>query len=458
MRFEFILNTYLREFVENSINDWVNFIKSFTTPKYEQEELWKLSEYPMIIIHIHMNKSGKKKDPKKKDPKKKESPKKKNEEEEEVGDPTKDPMDFKPALGEVSEFFTKAFAKLIESVNKVSILEHGLMPFLQTNEQPNFELTEEFPWFQDALHQVTEMIEENIKGPMELLEKYKKYEYILVTKKQKKISDLFEGGIEEELSEPESKPQSPSKEDEQKRKKKKDEKEAPPPVQIDPVLPDLRKGKASIKKLREEIEHYHQAYFEIMNLSNDVVDFPIFRIMCGKIKKELGAQADKLKQSILEAISNYCVSAVDQINKTYDEMNKHIGDDPKNEKELVEIRDFIKYAPERVKMLEDHLSDVNKHLKILEDYSYPYDDKENHKYYWTKNWPLEISSSITDGSYQIQNKEIIFMQKLDHDKEAFQKSIKQFQEQFEKIKTFSDLKVAKEYSNDAFTLNDSLNK
>jgi hypothetical protein len=39
-RFEYILNTYLREFVKVSIDDWVGFIRSFTSPKYEQGELW----------------------------------------------------------------------------------------------------------------------------------------------------------------------------------------------------------------------------------------------------------------------------------------------------------------------------------------------------------------------------------------------------------------------------------
>ena len=34
-RFEYILNTYLREFVRLSITDWVEFIKSFTVPKYD---------------------------------------------------------------------------------------------------------------------------------------------------------------------------------------------------------------------------------------------------------------------------------------------------------------------------------------------------------------------------------------------------------------------------------------
>ena len=35
VRFELILNSFLREFVHTSINDWVAFIKTFTKPKYE---------------------------------------------------------------------------------------------------------------------------------------------------------------------------------------------------------------------------------------------------------------------------------------------------------------------------------------------------------------------------------------------------------------------------------------
>lgn len=41
-RFEYILNTYLREFVRLSINDWVDFIRSFTVPLYDKGELWKV--------------------------------------------------------------------------------------------------------------------------------------------------------------------------------------------------------------------------------------------------------------------------------------------------------------------------------------------------------------------------------------------------------------------------------
>lgn len=55
-RFEFIMNTYLREFVRISVEDWVAFIKAFTLPKYENHELWKVQTTPLIIVHLSFKK------------------------------------------------------------------------------------------------------------------------------------------------------------------------------------------------------------------------------------------------------------------------------------------------------------------------------------------------------------------------------------------------------------------
>jgi hypothetical protein len=95
-RFEYILNTYLREFVQISINDWVNFIKQFTNPNLSNDELWKVSETPFITIHL----SVKKKDKNKKDKKKKKEQQAEGEdgaaEESEEGD--KNRVVYKPAI------------------------------------------------------------------------------------------------------------------------------------------------------------------------------------------------------------------------------------------------------------------------------------------------------------------------------------------------------------------------
>lgn len=60
-RFELLLHTYLREFVKQSIDDWVEFIRSFTKPHYEGGELWKLSNDQMIVIHLSIHSKRKKK-------------------------------------------------------------------------------------------------------------------------------------------------------------------------------------------------------------------------------------------------------------------------------------------------------------------------------------------------------------------------------------------------------------
>lgn len=72
-----------------------------------------------------------------------------------------------------------------------------------------------------------------------------------------------------------------------------------------------------------------------MNLSNDIVDFPLFRVMAQNMKNNLGHQAEKIKEKLLEGVYKYCQKSVEHINKTYEDMNKQIMTDPKDERELV---------------------------------------------------------------------------------------------------------------------------
>jgi hypothetical protein len=55
-RFDYILNTYLREFVKISIYDYVNFIKDFTNPNLNNDELWRVNDVPYVIIHLGVQK------------------------------------------------------------------------------------------------------------------------------------------------------------------------------------------------------------------------------------------------------------------------------------------------------------------------------------------------------------------------------------------------------------------
>jgi hypothetical protein len=84
------------------------------------------------------------------------------------------------------------------------------------------------------------MFVDNTIGPQELLERYKQYEYILSVDKKALHKELF-GGEE----------------------------------------------KAPLELLREKVALYDKCCFEIRNLSNDVEDFTLFRVMAASIKTNL---------------------------------------------------------------------------------------------------------------------------------------------------------------------------
>jgi len=83
---------------------------------------------------------------------------------------------------------------IISSTNNVNNLESDLMPFLQKEGKANFLIDKNFPWISDALTKLNTMIDQNLRGPEQLLADFKKYEYILNVDKRALVEDLFKGG------------------------------------------------------------------------------------------------------------------------------------------------------------------------------------------------------------------------------------------------------------------------
>lgn len=188
-RFEYILNTYLREFVHLSIQDWVDFIRHFTNPNLNNDELWKVNDSPCIVIHFSIKRPEKKKG---KDKKKADEKNKKDGDaaaqangngEDGQGQPDDDDdrkkIIYKPSIEECKDFVLHSMDMIIESTNKVNSLESDLMPFLEKEQKANFKIDQHFAWIQDAIKNLDKLIGENLAGPNELLERYKKFEYVL---------------------------------------------------------------------------------------------------------------------------------------------------------------------------------------------------------------------------------------------------------------------------------------
>lgn len=276
----------------------------------------------MIVIHLNFKT---KEDDKKK---KKATKKKEGEAGPQESDGESNTINFFPNLEKVESFFNNALKMIVDSTNKVSNLEDDLMPFLKKDKLPNFAITEEFPWVIEAKERIQKMFDDNKVGPLQLLDTYKQFEYILNVDRKQLVKDLF------------------------------------------------GETKAPLKEIKQKIQEYENAYNQIQNLSNDVVDFPLFRVMAGKMKEQLSHQAAKIKEKLLENVYNYCKKTVDKIFNGYDNMNKTIMTEPTNERELVATRDFIKDTPNKVEQLSQELNEVYRHYCMLDDFSYKYADSD----------------------------------------------------------------------------------
>ena len=157
----------------------------------------------MLIIHLSMKKKEKKKDTKKKTDKKaaKEEESEGAAEGEDEND-DKNRVVFKPSLAECKTFVLSSMDMIIKSTNIVNDLESDLMPFLQKQGKSNFKIDSEFPWIKEASSRMQQLIEENIGGPNELLESYKRYEYILNVDKKVMIDELFKSGEKKDTKVP----------------------------------------------------------------------------------------------------------------------------------------------------------------------------------------------------------------------------------------------------------------
>jgi hypothetical protein len=187
---------------------------------------------------------------------------------------------------------------IITATNHINDLECDLMPFLQKIGYPNFKIDHSFPWIKDATTKLKELFTDNIGEPEELLERYQKYDYVINVDKKTLIDDLFHRG-------------------------------------------ENKNEKAPLEEIREKIAFFDTTHYEIMTLSEDEVNYKLFRISAKKMKNELGERALKWKNLILETTYNYCNDTTNELKKLYFDMQSKISHDPINERELIDTKDFI---------------------------------------------------------------------------------------------------------------------
>lgn len=131
-RIDFMFNTYMRENVlRRSVELWCEFVRGFVEPKGER--IWRINDYPMLILNLEVNLNFKKK--KEKTTKHhKQSTTQQLEEDEQA-------IKYEPSEQQVLSMMMRPLEWLVDSVNSFYRLEKDLVPLVDIEKGRAYEIS-----------------------------------------------------------------------------------------------------------------------------------------------------------------------------------------------------------------------------------------------------------------------------------------------------------------------------
>jgi len=190
--------------------------------KIGKNELWKMSPVPLLIINLKVNttlvpKVQKKDKAHKEEEKAKEAEKEKNKAKDEKGkekskegdqeekegekeaqkekekekEPKVEYFYYSPSEKEIIEVLQRPFDLLVETTNSIMNLEKDLVLMGETKKGPAYPISKELPIILKKRQEIDEYVKKGFEEPNEILEKFKKYEFIVEMREKDLIKQVL---------------------------------------------------------------------------------------------------------------------------------------------------------------------------------------------------------------------------------------------------------------------------
>ena len=362
----------------------------------------------MIHIKFRKRRKDKKKDKDKKKKEEKEKEKEEDKDKEEESDDDGELIYFSPSYDKVIKGLSKPIEWLVELVNTINKLEPDLIPFLYLPKTISYPLTMKEDFIQKALEKIKEYADIGFREPIEIIEKFRKFEYLFERPAKDTPKTLFS------------------------------------------------EGKPSAQKIRESLKVFDDAMRAISAVCINEKNTHFFQVRTEHIKENLMNKANEIFTAILKKTCDLCIEMVDTIQKGYNSMVEKLSIDPKDEKELVMLKDEIQFHEKKIEEYEDQVRQVTEYLEILEDNRYEYKDSDWANFWNLKLMPPEIRTIVVESQRRANTQEARFMERLEQEKEKFLKELAIFEEEFITISKFNVYKNVARNTQEVHVLKEKL--
>ncbi|CAD8087288.1 unnamed protein product [Paramecium sonneborni] len=380
--------------VEMNIQKWVNHIKSFT------EESEQLSKESFIQINIAIQQLIRKKTVLHK--------------QSTFGEERY--LIFEPTRQQIIAALVNPIQLIKETIQQVNKVENDIMPLLDLRQTQSVDMELIYHQFDSAIEQIVSFIDISFKKPNLILDQFNEFSY-LYTKSQSHLMKRLFG----------------------------DSKEKPSITYIE------------LDKIKEKLNYYLQTIFQIERICIDEKNFSFFQVKTKQAKQTLIQKSQEIISGILNRLSEVLIDNIQRIGKLYQDMCEKILEEPKEEHEMVQLKNFIAETEVNLAKLANEVNMLFQTLDLLHQYQYQFDSKEIENLWLLKQWPSEIKIALVEGQRNVNLKETKFTEKLDQEKEQFIRELLILEKQVDEIKFYEDYSQVKIYAQNVMGLKEKIN-
>eukprot|EP00760_Papus_ankaliazontas_P005610 PhM_4_TR1266/c2_g4_i1/m.98871/K10408/DNAH; dynein heavy chain, axonemal len=289
-------------------------------------------------------------------------------------------IEYEPKLDDVAETIRGLLTNFINATDDLVGLGEQLfrlltLPPVQLTENARMNRATNFDLI-DSQKSIQNVIERNLRGPIQLESMYSKFQYMLSINVPKFVEEF--ATVE------------------------------PPP---------------KLEDYDHICDRITQHMDEIQSCSLNEVSFPLVKVECYEVKQCLISKGKEIVKAIMDHLIVATDAAIIHVDAAFREIYEKIQKDPETPEELNQLREFIEKVPTAVTDLNTEFDDITLCVQLLGKYGSMPSEQVFQSYWGAYSWPRKIQVVLDDSGQRLQGYRQQFTMKLRENNEQLASDI-----------------------------------
>lgn len=217
-----------------------------------------------------------------------------------------------------------------------------------------------------------------------------------------------------------------------------------------------RQDLAYLPRLCRQIRHFHDLAQRVDALSLDVVAFPLVSVATDAVKHQLRTQALTVRDTLLASLVRDARGCMLGITARYTALLSRMTAKPANEAQFARLQQVVGESKAVVTAITREVAVIHERLAVLDEFAYRLSMDDFLLAHAVNEWPRKIAEAGATCDATFESEKGRMMELLALEKEAFELEVDRYGEAVRAFRQYSDIAETDKYVEEAGVLLDAL--